>query len=58
MGSRSRLRARIKKAFDEAGIEIPFPQRTVWIRNEDEAATAPSLPQSAGANDPSAPAMT
>lgn len=30
------LRARIKKAFDEAGIEIPFPQRTVWIRNEDE----------------------
>ena len=31
------LRARIKKAFDEAGIEIPFPQRTVWIRNESEA---------------------
>ncbi|MXW58226.1 MAG: mechanosensitive ion channel family protein [Acidimicrobiia bacterium] len=31
------LRARIKKAFDEAGIEIPFPQRTVWIRNEDDA---------------------
>ena len=31
------LRARIKKAFDEAGIEIPFPQRTVWIRNENDA---------------------
>ena len=31
------LRARIKKAFDEAGIEIPFPQRTVWIRNEGDA---------------------
>ena len=30
------LRARIKKAFDEAGIEIPFPQRTVWIRNESD----------------------
>ena len=30
------LRARIKKAFDEAGIEIPFPQRTVWIRNEND----------------------
>lgn len=28
------IRARIKVAFDEAGIEIPFPQRTVWIRNE------------------------
>lgn len=30
------LRARIKKAFDEAGIEIPFPQRTVWIRNDND----------------------
>ena len=29
------LRARIKKAFDEASVEIPFPQRTVWIRNND-----------------------
>ncbi len=26
------LRARIKAAFDECGIEIPFPQRTVWHR--------------------------
>ncbi len=29
------LRARIKGALDEAGIEIPFPQRTVWVRSED-----------------------
>lgn len=28
------LRARIKVAFDEAGIEIPFPQRTVWMKTE------------------------
>lgn len=28
------LRKRIKEAFDEAGIEIPFPQRTVWLRSE------------------------
>ena len=28
------LRKRIKEAFDEAGIEIPFPQRTVWLKNE------------------------
>ena len=27
------LRKRIKQAFDEAGIEIPFPQRTVWVRS-------------------------
>ena len=27
------MRRRIKAAFDEAGIEIPFPQRTVWVRS-------------------------
>lgn len=31
------LRALVKKAFDEAGIEIPFPQRTVWLRNESSS---------------------
>lgn len=34
------LRLRIKEALDEAGIEIPFPQRTVWIRYEAEASDA------------------
>ncbi len=28
------IRGRLKKAFDEEGIEIPFPQRTVWLRSE------------------------
>jgi small conductance mechanosensitive channel len=28
------LLKRIKKRFDELGIEIPFPQRTVWTRQE------------------------
>jgi moderate conductance mechanosensitive channel len=26
------LRRRLKLAFDEVGIEIPFPQRTLWVR--------------------------
>ncbi|MEQ8719387.1 MAG: mechanosensitive ion channel family protein [Acidimicrobiales bacterium] len=29
------LRLRIKEAFDEAGIEIPFPQQTMWVRSDD-----------------------
>ncbi len=28
------LRRRIKNAFDAAEVEIPFPQRTVWLRTE------------------------
>ncbi len=28
------LRRRVKVALDDAGVEIPFPQRTVWLRTE------------------------
>ena len=31
-------RKKLKEALDEAGIEIPFPQRTVWMRTEDTSA--------------------
>nr|MCH9816191.1 mechanosensitive ion channel family protein [Actinomycetes bacterium] len=39
------LRERIKLAFDEQGIEIPFQQRTVWLRREpgDEANAGSSV---------------
>ena len=33
------LRLRLKEAFDEAGIEIPFPQQTVWFRDSGEPGT-------------------
>ncbi|GGI07165.1 mechanosensitive ion channel family protein [Egicoccus halophilus] len=32
------LRRRIKNAFDVADMEIPFPQRTVWLRTEQPLA--------------------
>jgi small conductance mechanosensitive channel len=33
------LRQRVKGAFDSAGIEIPFPQRTLWVRNGSSPVT-------------------
>ncbi|MEU5957217.1 mechanosensitive ion channel family protein [Streptomyces sp. NPDC047525] len=35
------LRRRAKEALDAAGIDIPYPQRTVWLRTEGDA-TAPA----------------
>ena len=34
------IRERIKAAFDERGIEIPFPQQTVWMRMDEQVARA------------------
>ncbi len=35
------LRRRIKTAFDEAGVSIPFPQREIWLRQPDDKAPLP-----------------
>ncbi|MGA7270717.1 MAG: mechanosensitive ion channel family protein [Acidimicrobiia bacterium] len=43
------LRRRIKLAFDNAGIEIPFPQRSVWVREPEPEQEVPAQ------RDPSAP---
>ncbi len=36
------LRGRLKRALDEAGIEIPFPQRTVWIQQAGSGEREPT----------------
>jgi len=54
---------RVKRRFDEAGIEIPFPQRTLWVRTPPGATEHPAVPPAAPAAAPSggasaAPAST
>ncbi len=34
-----RMREHVKARFDDAGIEIPFPQRTLWMRRSDDPTT-------------------
>jgi small conductance mechanosensitive channel len=44
------LRRRIARAFKEQGIEIPYPQRTVWVRSES-GSTPPADVAGGGAAD-------
>jgi len=40
------MNRRIKRRFDELGIEIPFPQRTVHVGHAGQTPTAPAEPAS------------
>ena len=48
------LRIRLKDAFDKAGIEIPFPQRTLWVKGDnrlpgsESAGSGVSVPTTGG----------
>lgn len=48
------LRLRIKEALDREGMELPFPQRTVWIRTEPDS-MAEAIPLAVGADGSGAP---
>jgi small-conductance mechanosensitive channel len=43
--SRDEVIRAIKRALDEAGIEIPFPQRTLWFRDDLQLARNSSEPE-------------
>ena len=42
------LRRRIKYALDGANIEIPFPQRTVWLRTDTSGTETPLIDVASG----------
>lgn len=45
--SRDKVVRAIKRALDEAGMEIPFPQRTVWFREALQVGCGKSVPEPA-----------
>ena len=45
-GVARQLRERIKNRFDAEGVEIPFPQRTVWLRQDSSEVVEQDVPAS------------
>jgi small conductance mechanosensitive channel len=41
------LRKRIRKRFEDEGIEIPFPERVVTVRDDKDKGSGPSASASA-----------
>ena len=44
------LRGRIKREFDRVGIEIPFPQRTVWNHTVTDTSESDAAPRRTASN--------
>ncbi len=52
------LNRRLKRAFDDAEIEIPFPQRTVWLRTDVTGTKTPAIALAGSAPDGDEPIET
>lgn len=48
----------LKKVFDERGIEIPFPQQTIWLGEAKDGSTQPIRMMDTNARDSSKPDRT